>query len=50
MVIFRTVVDDNPFSNPKFEEPPTDQLFKFSLSPSVNKGSGLYKDVIPHTQ
>ncbi|KAE9522378.1 hypothetical protein AGLY_017209 [Aphis glycines] len=29
----------------KFEEHPTDQLFKF-----IKKGSGLYKDVIPHTQ
>ncbi|KAE9536139.1 hypothetical protein AGLY_007362 [Aphis glycines] len=57
----RNIVNDATISNvpfdfsssvisSKFEEPPTDQLFKFSLSPSVKKGSGLYKDVIPHTQ
>ena len=57
----RNIINDSTISNepfdfssltnsPKFEEPPTDQLFKFSLSPTVKKGSGLYKDVIPHTQ
>ncbi|KAF0708885.1 tigger transposable element-derived protein 4-like [Aphis craccivora] len=37
---------DNFLSSSSFEEPPTDQLFKFSLSSSVKKGSGLYKDCI----
>ena len=57
----RNIINDSAISNepfdfssltnsPKFEEPPTDQLFKFSLSPPIKKGSGLYKDVIPHTQ
>ncbi|KAE9522106.1 hypothetical protein AGLY_017494 [Aphis glycines] len=35
---------------PTFKEPPTDELFKFSLSPQIKKGSGLYKDVVPQTQ
>jgi len=34
----------------KFAEPPIDQLFKFGLSPTTKKGSGLYKDIIPQTQ
>jgi hypothetical protein len=34
----------------KITEPLTGQLFKFSLSPTTKKGSGLYKDVIPQTQ
>ncbi|KAF0696078.1 TRPL translocation defect protein 14-like, partial [Aphis craccivora] len=57
----RNIINDSAISNepfdfssltnsPKFEEPPIDQLFKFSLSPTVKKGSGLYKDLIPHTQ
>ncbi|KAE9521257.1 hypothetical protein AGLY_018349 [Aphis glycines] len=54
-IINDTAIPNEPFDfssviSSKFEEPPTDQLFKFSLSPSVKKGSGLYKDVIPHTQ
>ncbi|XP_050066076.1 52 kDa repressor of the inhibitor of the protein kinase-like [Aphis gossypii] len=55
-IINDTAISNEPFDfsssviNSKFEEPPTDQLFNFSLSPSVKKGSGLYKDVIPHTQ
>ncbi|KAE9543701.1 hypothetical protein AGLY_002097, partial [Aphis glycines] len=55
-IINDTTISNEPFDfsssviSSKFEEPPTDQLFKFSLSPSVKKGSGLYKDVIPHTQ
>ncbi|KAE9522627.1 hypothetical protein AGLY_016990 [Aphis glycines] len=35
---------------PTFKEPPTGELFKFSLSPQIKKGSGLYKDVVPQTQ
>ncbi|KAE9543738.1 hypothetical protein AGLY_002134 [Aphis glycines] len=55
-IINDTTISNEPFDfsssviSSKFEEPPTDQLLKFSLSPSVKKGSGLYKDVIPHTQ
>ncbi|KAE9522670.1 hypothetical protein AGLY_016943 [Aphis glycines] len=55
-IVNDTTISNEPFDfsssviSSKFEEPPTDQLFKFSLSPSVKKGSGLYKDVIPHTQ
>jgi len=43
--------DFNPLVNSStFEDPPTQQLFKFSLSPTDKKGSSLYKDVIPKTQ
>ncbi|KAE9543727.1 hypothetical protein AGLY_002123 [Aphis glycines] len=51
-IIYDTAIPNEPFDfsssviSSKFEEPPTNQLFKFSLSPSVKKGSGLYKDVI----
>jgi len=41
---------DSTVDSPKFEEPLTDKLFKFSLSPPVKKGSGLYKNVFPNTQ
>jgi hypothetical protein len=57
----KNVIDDSnirnalfDFSSPtkssKITEPPTGHLFKFSLSPTTKKGSGLYKDVIPQTQ
>lgn len=57
----RNVIDDSNIKNASFDfssptnsskitEPPTGQLFKFSLSPTTKKGSGLYKDVIPQTQ
>lgn len=51
-----TTIKNGPFdfspsmNSSKFKEPPTSQLFKFSLSPKGKKGSGLYKDVIPQTQ
>ncbi|KAE9534108.1 hypothetical protein AGLY_008844 [Aphis glycines] len=35
---------------PTFKEPPTDELFKFSLLPQIKKGSSLYKDVVLQTQ
>jgi hypothetical protein len=41
---------DSTVNSPTFEEPPTDKLFKFSLSPPVKKDSGLYKNMIPNTQ
>uniref|UniRef100_A0A2S2NK10 Uncharacterized protein n=1 Tax=Schizaphis graminum TaxID=13262 RepID=A0A2S2NK10_SCHGA len=36
--------------DPTFKEPPTEELFKFSLSSNIKKGSGLYKDVVLQTQ